>query len=544
MRASCRALHKAAVEPPVDTYDPEKVPLYVEGNIHRLRRYAIQEIRKRQYKNLMPKGTSMKFGEVFVAADKLLDAKSIRGARQIEKDYFTFDPRNRDNTAMKQQYTESEKFSYVLKKEKRFFKALLPLLSQAGYRSIRYKDVAYARIHGFHRYRFRVNWTWLAGALFDRNVPSLSQKHDEGAIFEGRVAIFARGESVVSTSGYFFSDKYEALTKRFTDSVYYHLTKRCPRVACLFYPDHEEWYNNYLEKKKSAFGSAQDTVRVDIDDQLEYTTTSVGKIFGVWTLREPTFKNVIVMFRRNRPAQAIDNDNLWRSGGSGFNMYNIEIRQYRDVPKTDIELLLPEKTIRQKPLDHAASMSLFGVLGWTLYKAALTSLSLTQMGMLGVASGYATRLLAKWRSNQLKYTHTIESLRARNQKTTGTGTLRQLEHEAMVQMQKQAMIVYLVLLKEHERGGATHWWDSAALDAAVTNELANAMRQGVYDGYFQPEHAIRLVPGELALKVTNDNDIGGLGLWTHKVEGATLGLRAVKPDDALAVLQQQWFDLI
>eukprot|EP01064_Diplonema_japonicum_P033935 TRINITY_DN6838_c0_g2_i1.p1 TRINITY_DN6838_c0_g2~~TRINITY_DN6838_c0_g2_i1.p1 ORF type:complete len:557 (+),score=52.05 TRINITY_DN6838_c0_g2_i1:206-1672(+) len=488
---------------------------------------------------MMEKDTAVRFGEIFTSADKLLDAKSLRSARQLEKDYWNFDPRNSTKTM---EWSQSETFAYITKREKRFFSALLPLVSQAGYRCVTRKDVAYARVHGFQRYRFKCNWGSLSDSVIDRNIPALSRKYDEDAAFEGRVAIFVRGEGVVSTSGYFLSDKYEAVVHRFTDSLYYHASLYAPRAARLFNPDYDEWMENYLEKQQ--YGHTNDTVRIDIDDQLSNATTSLRRIFGVWTLREPTFKSVIVLFRRNRPAQTIDPENLWRSGGTNFNRHNIELRQYVDVPKTDLELLLPEKSIRQKPLDYVALTSMTGLLGWTLYKVAHTVLSFTQMTLVGMATTYATRLIARWRSNQVKYTHTIESLRARNHKAAGSGTLRQLEHAAMSQLLKQAMIVYLVLLKEHARGGATHWWDSHALDAAVYNELRNAMKHGVYKGYFNAANVIRPVPGELAVKVTSESDIGGLGLWTYKTEGATLGLRVVKPEDALQAVRKQWMELI
>ncbi|KAJ9451573.1 hypothetical protein DIPPA_24868 [Diplonema papillatum] len=608
-----KKLRQARLERLESCWRALKSPAYISDNFHQLQHRTLYHLRSEERKHRCaplpgPEVEAKEFQRLFVAAGKLQEARTARDSRQLEKDYWVFDPHSdvsRLKTSAKKLFGQPqdrqisqfklplksaalrmpsrdglgdagedgrllrffgesrfflpskdhydgtpESWEYYLKREARFFESLLPVLQKAGYRVITKRDVSYAKIHSFAKHRFNFGWQWLNKGMIDRVGPqcfieksTLSDEErqflEESEVFHGRVLMFARGEGTVSAKGFFYLDKIEAITHRITDMLYYHIIwKHVPtRILRWSDPDVTQWARVYEGKlKTTTIPEVSD--RVDLDDQLQYYAfTSFAKLLGRCELREPTFKSVVVLFRRNRPSEEA-NSTMWRATGPEFNRMNIEIAQYINVPKTDIQLLLPEKTMRQKGVDYLSILSMSGVLGWTIAKAAFQALSFSQVLLLGVASGYLARIIARWRFSQIRYTHTVDSLRARNHMTNGIATLRMILTSAAAQSLKQAMLVYLVLMKERNAGRDTAWWDSAELSYRIAAELETLGSQA--DGHYM----LNVAPEQWQEKVTSENGLAAYQLWSHNTCGTHLGLTPRTPAEALTLINRQWREVM
>eukprot|EP01060_Flectonema_neradi_P016492 TRINITY_DN230_c0_g2_i1.p1 TRINITY_DN230_c0_g2~~TRINITY_DN230_c0_g2_i1.p1 ORF type:complete len:549 (+),score=52.95 TRINITY_DN230_c0_g2_i1:1403-3049(+) len=526
--------HVITVQPPPP---PETRALYISKNWRGMMHYLAKNLRATGAKKNKEKlgetyGKGMlKIGGIL---PKVVGSSLTGKEHQLERDYHDFDPR----ASKKKKYSEikdrdeREAFLYGIKKEDRFMKHFASMLERSGYRLIRKQDVAHARVHSFHRFRFDVRYAWLESALITRIFHHLRMEPDktpDDLPFNGSVLMFVRGDGEISTTGYFYLDKFDSIIHRISDSMYFVLMKAFPITSRFLYPDIDDWTAAYKSKLRQSEFIPD---RLDVKDQLLLSWRSLRTLLGSCTLRERTYKSVVCLYRRKRAAQSLDANTHWRTGGQGFNDKNIEIQQYSHVPLTDIQVLLPEKTVRQKPMDILGLASMCAVITNMFFKIYTVGsvFTLSQLALFGACSGYMMRLVGKWRFAQIRYTHSAESMRAKNHQSTGAVTLLKVSQGVATQMIKQALLVYYCLLKADLEGVTTTWWDATELDTRIYNTLVE----------MSPREAENYMYGIMPMLVTDERDIGGLGLWSWKSSGYALGLHPHPPATAIENLKDKW----
>ena len=547
-------------------------PLYVACAPHSLQFHASAWLRK-THGARGGGATSSDFRALVGVLDRYVDAESRAVERRVERDYRCFDPQSEHDVYLLEHGGASGSGSgsgtgstsggcgsgntaaqhFYRTKERRFFERFAPLLATAGFRSVSHDDVTRASFFTSERHRFSVRYFWLDPSLFCRNLSGVAEGWDgpgkTPGVFDDTVAMFVRGDGSVETTGCFYADKASEAARSVSSWMYYQWYRLFPTVAAAIDPEIAQWADAYWQRRlvKRSVGAVTPTTlaHLDIGTQLLLQCRSLRGLLWKVRLEEDTFKDVVVVFRRRRRRRSYESSSDWRVGGGAFNRRNIEIRHYTNVPQCDIKLLLPEKNVRQRPTDYLTLFSSTAVLAWTLGKAAYAGMHLTvaQLALVGVAFGYAMRIVSRWQTSIARYTQIMDTFRDRNQKTTGTGTLQQLYSKANEQVLLQSLLVYFVLLRHAHEGADTAAWSAADLDRHCATELEAASKHGVA-AQTHNARVSTLPPRELGRRVVDSGGLARLGLWSHDVRGDALGLRAMPPGIALASLRGRWAHLV
>eukprot|EP01061_Rhynchopus_euleeides_P020004 TRINITY_DN3274_c0_g1_i5.p1 TRINITY_DN3274_c0_g1~~TRINITY_DN3274_c0_g1_i5.p1 ORF type:complete len:555 (+),score=200.59 TRINITY_DN3274_c0_g1_i5:31-1665(+) len=504
------------------------------------------------------------FQQLMQNVDRYADGVSLGQVRQIEKDYWNFDPRNpvaRDRPKLKQiQETRGDAGVglYYRQRERHFFAHLLGMLRDGGFRHVNLDDTYSARYKTFAQHRFKVNYEWLDSDMIREHLRKVLPDDDplapDGEVFRNCVAMYVRGKGSIGTSGSFYPQKAEAAVSGVASSLYWLCLQIFPSIAEAADPDVYGWEKVYEERSRviAAAGSPKDVAgghrgfeKLDIASQL-LGDRSLRHLWGDVELKEETFQDVILVFRRKRPQQAVDAHSLWRTGGGVFNPHNVVIRRYKDVPKSDIKVLLPEKTVIHAPLTYLTLAGSTCTLVYTVGQGLLmgSALSFPQLCIAGAAGGCAYRMLLKLRTSAERHTQLMDSLRDRNLVSTGTGALHDLHHEVKSESQKLALLVYYTLLKHTGWGhnpDACVGWTASDLEKHCTAEYDAAARDqsrvlGIVKG---KALVLKFCKGCVAERAVDPKDIGGLDLWTCKKDGAALGLRPHTPVTAHYILRDR-----
>jgi len=152
------------------------------------------------------------------------------------------------------------------------------------------------------------------------------------------------------------------------------------------------------------------------------------------TLQEPTFKEVVLLYRLKSPQIEQSNPNA------------IHIKTFRDIPMADLEILFPEKKVSLRPLD----LILFTMTGCVGVVTAIinlgtdVSLLVTFASILSFAM-LALKVVADYRTNMLYYESILLSSLFQKSVDTHNGVLLSLHERVKEQEIKEAAIALLFL---------------------------------------------------------------------------------------------------
>ena len=285
----------------------------------------------------------------------------------------------------------------------------------------------------------------------------------------------------------------------------------------------EKAYMESLKNTKNIMLGGSESRLMDTSSQL-LGDRSFRHLVGEVKLEDETFNDIVIVFRRKRPRQAVDVHSLWRTGGGIFNPFNVVIRRYKDVPKSDIKLLLPEKTVIHSPANFLSFTSSSCVLLYMLCTAlssvasvGVVSMSFGQFCVASAAAGYAYRILHKLKTTSERHTQIMDSLRDRNLASTGEATLLDLYKESQEQTLKIALMVHYVLHKgtRFHHGGywdCCHKWTMEDLMRALDKEFG---------------HVSQLCDEPLLSKVIKLGEANKLWKTNPNKETGALGLEAL-----------------
>lgn len=204
------------------------------------------------------------------------------------------------------------------------------------------------------------------------------------------------------------------------------------------------------------------------------------KLFRREDVTVPTFKRVVVMLKQ-QPHPGLGKDADYRS---------VFLKLFKDIPRMDVEMLLPGTRIKMPFLDRlklgGSLTSSLGYVAWKFSTMSLTAISgalslgttaafLTLYTPIALVLGYGYKT---WYSFQVsKQTYSLQlaqSLYYQNLDNNG-GVMYRLLDEAEEQETREALLAYFYLWRyAGDRG-----WTAEELDTYIETDLARRLDMGL-----------------------------------------------------------------
>lgn len=256
--------------------------------------------------------------------------------------------------------------------------------------------------------------------------------------FASQYALFRQGVGMDQTTGYFFMEKVDSLISRLWDFLVSKLRLR--RMISSKQLDHR---SSSIKRIVDSIpnGSAADQDLYVERIRIQNLDLSLKNFLSKTTVQEPTFERMILVYRRattlNSPSKHGDRA--------------IHIKQFRNIPMADMELVLPEKkNPGLTPMDWTKLLISAGVGLVTL----VTSLEMPKadfwvvFAILGAVVGYCVKIFLSFQQNLVEYQNLITRSMYEKQLDSGTGTLLHMCDDMIQQEVKEVLIAYFVLISQ------------------------------------------------------------------------------------------------
>jgi len=285
-------------------------------------------------------------------------------------------------------------------------------------------------------------------------------------------------------------------------------------------------------------------VHIERDEVLQAALTSRQSIdslpitlynfFFRVTLQEPTFKEVVVIYRKkyedpaaptlapktsNSYCDSSTTEKRFQQHNAPGNKRNIYVKIFRDVPMADLELMLPFQSVSFNSSDKI-NMSLAGLFMMGTFLPVLefsfSSLSASKAWLLAVFASlsYTTRVISRYYTSWAYYSTLTASVLGDQLQAQGPPAAFWISASAAHQIRKEMAIVYLALCElyhaeEMIQTRANSTIESNSVEDINTTKLhsledisaraTKILHQSCDESlYFDPKNALEeLVDGEL-----------------------------------------------
>lgn len=219
--------------------------------------------------------------------------------------------------------------------------------------------------------------------------------------------------------------------------------------------------------------------RLEIYGRGDVTVERLKRGWRGWWRREtasvPVYQRLAMIFRLRDTAgfgHFVDTDDVY-------------LKLFKDIPKLDLDMLLPGGRFRMTPLDRARillpTVSGLGLAAWKIAQGALLVAAAGVYGVTAVLGlvagtvGYGVRSFYGYLRTKEKYQLSLtESLYYQNL-DNNAGVIFRLLHEAEEQEHREAMLAYAFLWKHAPYTG----WPAERLDQAIEIFLNEAIGRPV-----------------------------------------------------------------
>lgn len=175
--------------------------------------------------------------------------------------------------------------------------------------------------------------------------------------------------------------------------------------------------------------------------RLETMNLSLRNLIGKVTIQEPTFEEVIVLYRKKSP--------------KGQDDRAIQVKHFKNIPMADMELVLPEKKNPSlTPMDWVQFI-VSVVIGLVTLVGSLEMPKAdfwVVIAILSALAGYCAKIYFSFQQNMATYQNLITQSMYDKQLDSGKGTLLHLCDDVIQQEIKEVIIAYYILM---ENGKAT-----------------------------------------------------------------------------------------
>lgn len=230
--------------------------------------------------------------------------------------------------------------------EKRFLKNFLAVMEKANFKMLSKQEMDFAEAE---QYLLNIPVTSEWGLIDDTMMPNFFKEIEGGAPNNAsdrcqQVAIWRRGIGIDQTTGLLLAEKIDVLLTRWFEAF----AQKVVRTNLWQQLSGDPAPPPPVEPKP--LGANEETVeRISLKDM----PLSWSFLTKPTTIQEPTFKEVVALFRYSSKAE---------KGDATIDAASIHIKTFRDIPLGDLDIIYPAKKILFKTVDFIR-LGLTGVLG-------------------------------------------------------------------------------------------------------------------------------------------------------------------------------------
>ena len=324
--------------------------------------------------------------------------------------------------------------------EQHFLDAFLRVLKRANFRPVAYQQIQEAERDDFlYMLPLRVDWERLDGRFLTRFYESHPQWREmlpEGPQHE-RMLIFFRGIGEEQETGRFLLQKIDLLLG---DLLL--LVPRALRTLWRWWKgerDAPEQADVAVASRWTSYSSMHGLVR---RRRVTLRTAGYGlrNLFRKTTIVEPTFQEVVLLYRMRRTPG---------SRQRGAQHEPLQIRAYRDIPLSDLEVIFPAKRVSMKPLDliKLTVTALIGVVAVGM--KILTSLLNPVVLLMTLASlaGYGSKIVFQFKVSKDRYMLLLTDALYSKHRDNDLGVILYLVDSVVEQEYKESLLAYAFLAR-------------------------------------------------------------------------------------------------
>jgi len=494
------------------------------------------------------------FSSVLEKLELVLAMRKYSESRRLLSDYSVLNP----NTCPHEFEHISEEKKAM--RENRFLIAVRETLLKANFIPISNEELEWAlREDYLSTLPVDINWEGLDPEPFRRyqkmhdskeNVEHLAPNSDKAGrsfIPSNRVWVFRRGLGVDEMKGYFLLEKLDhlliLLLTRFMEMAPGLLHSFPILTRFKLWQVSSQHSAKGMKKtttKKRGLNAAATGLRTlspDAPEDLgsnvitrhtlhdEVRTQGVSSLIRKSTIKEPVYKEVIVMYKRN-PRHSVATNDPTETPAS--NESGIVLRAYRSIPMADLEMVFPEKKLGVRPLDfvYLVATALTGLATLVLHFSEEVSSWFGLAALIGFVT-LAARTFITYRYNIIYYQRLI--LGFVNDKATASDreVLLYMVDKFKLQELKETAVLYFFLWIYGQQSipEIMKVCESFMLDIQRFDKRPTYVRFAVHDALY------RLVKLGLAMRAD--------GLMQDTIDDDAF-YQVAPPDKAIAQLREQW----
>ena len=393
--------------------------------------------------------------------------------------------------------------------EDRFLANFRKLMEKANFRLLSQADIDVAEAEEYlFSLPVQVDWDKLDREMLGRFFEKQSAANDGTSPprFAERILIFHRGVGVDKTTGYLILQKVDYLVDRLLAWI----TKPFG-VGQLANPPRRTRVGPTRADATPAAAASQDNCvfedRYVERINLRSTGVSFRSLFNRTLMQEPTFKELVILFRFASPPATEAEDTPPEEHRKVF------VKAFRDIPMADLEVVFPAKRISMELVDLIKLIVIGGAgVVMVLFKLIFTTFNpLLLFAALFSAGGYAGKIFVGFKAAKDRYHNLVTQSLYHKNLDNDLGVIFYVVDALEAQEFNEAVLAYFCLLQDGEMKQDQldacckrflHQHFDVEVNFEVHDALAKLVREKIVD---QTGDGYRALPLSEALKQLDYN---------------------------------------
>jgi hypothetical protein len=426
-------------------------------------------------------------------------------SQELKQDFRLFDS---DNSHSEIAQLTGEQIEQV---EDRFLANFRKLMEKANFRLLSQSDIDVAEAEEYlFSLPVQVDWDKLDREMLGRFLEKQPAAIDSTPPprFAERILIFHRGVGVDKTSGFLILQKVDFLVSRLLEWITKPFARRATRESA---SQNESQPDTNVEAIPAAAKIQDNCVFEDRYVErinLRSTGVSFRSLFNRTLMQEPTFKELVILFRFAASPATEAEETPPEEHGKVF------VKAFRDIPMADLEVVFPAKRISMELVDRIkliviGGMGVVMVLFKLIFTAALNPLLL--LATLFSVGGYAGKIFVGFKAAKDRYHNLVTQSLYHKNLDNDLGVIFYVVDALEAQEFNEAVLAYFCLLqggemKQDQLDSCCERFLQQHFDVEVNFEVHDALGKLVREKLVdQTGDSYRALPLAEALKQLDSN---------------------------------------